>query len=53
MRSDRRALHEQAGRTEAQAIAREAELSIEARRLEAQAGALRFAQGAGRHGQKS
>ncbi|MFZ9407934.1 MAG: crotonase/enoyl-CoA hydratase family protein [Burkholderiaceae bacterium] len=50
MLSDRRSLYEQSGLQQDAAIAREAELSIEARRQEAQAGALRFAQGAGRHG---
>lgn len=49
--SDRRSLYEQAGRPLDAAIAREAELSIEARQKEAQAGASRFAEGAGRHGQ--
>lgn len=51
--SDRRSLHEQAGQPLNDALAREAALSLEARQKEAQAGAQRFAQGAGRHGQIS
>jgi len=51
--SDRRSVYEQSGRPLSEAIAREAELSIEARQREAQAGAQRFALGAGRHGQVS
>jgi len=51
--SDRRSLHAQAGQPLDVALAREAELSIEARQKEAQDGARRFAQGAGRHGQVS
>lgn len=51
--SDRCSLYEQAGRPLDAALVREAELSIEARQKEAQAGAQRFAQGAGRHGQVS
>ena len=50
MRSDRRSTYEALGEEEARAIAREAELSMEARRVESQAGAARFAAGAGRHG---
>lgn len=51
--SDRRSLHAQAGQPLDVALAREAELSIEARQKEAQDGARRFAQGAGRHGEVS
>jgi enoyl-CoA hydratase len=51
MRSDRRSTYEQWDRVEAEAIARENELSLQARRLEATAGARRFAAGAGRHGE--
>lgn len=50
MVSDRRSTYEALGRDEAAAIEREMQLSIEARRREAQAGAARFAAGAGRHG---
>ena len=50
MRSDRMSAHRQWGLTEADAIALETDLSIEARRKEAQVGAGRFASGAGRHG---
>ena len=38
-------------RAQADAIRREMELSLEARRQESQSGAARFAQGEGRHGQ--
>jgi enoyl-CoA hydratase len=50
MRSDRLSAHQQWGLSEREAIALETELSLEARRKEAQAGAARFASGAGRHG---
>ena len=50
LRSDRRSAYDSFdGDTEA-AIRREMELSLEARRIEAQAGAARFRQGAGRSG---
>jgi len=52
MRSDRRSAFESFDREEAAAIRREMELSLEARRVEARAGAARFARGAGRHGQR-
>jgi enoyl-CoA hydratase len=51
MRSDRRSTYAQWDLPEAEAIARENGLSLEARRLEATDGARRFAAGAGRHGQ--
>jgi enoyl-CoA hydratase len=51
MRSDRRSTYEQWDLLEAQAIAHENELSLQARQLEATEGARRFAAGAGRHGQ--
>ncbi|MCC6197022.1 MAG: crotonase/enoyl-CoA hydratase family protein [Burkholderiales bacterium] len=50
MRSDRLSAYEQEGRTIADALAREEVLAQEAKRCEAQAGALEFAKGAGRHG---
>jgi enoyl-CoA hydratase len=50
MGSDRRSTYESFDRDQAGAIRREMELSLEARRKEAQAGAARFAAGAGRHG---
>ena len=50
MRSDRMSAIRQWNLSEADAIALETELSIEARRKEAQAGASRFASGSGRHG---
>ena len=50
MRSDRMSAIRQWNLSEQDAIALETELSIEARRKEAQAGANRFASGAGRHG---
>jgi enoyl-CoA hydratase len=50
MRSDRRSTYASFDRDEAQAIRHEMELSLEARRVEAQSGAARFARGAGRHG---
>ena len=51
MRSDRASAYAQADLTVDQAIARELELASDARRLEARAGAARFAAGAGRHGE--
>jgi len=51
MTSDRQAAYESFDRDQAAAIRREMELSLEARRREAQRGAARFAGGAGRHGQ--
>ena len=53
MRSDRRSVYEQDGNPLAVAIMREAELSLEARRVEAERGAQQFASGAGRHGKVS
>jgi enoyl-CoA hydratase len=50
MTSDRQSAYESFDRDEAAAIRREMELSLEARRLESQAGAAHFAQGEGRHG---
>jgi enoyl-CoA hydratase len=50
MRSDRMSTIRQWNLPEKDAIALEAELSVEARRKEAQAGAGRFASGSGRHG---
>ena len=50
MISDRRSAYESFDREELAAIEREMELSLAARRQEAQKGAARFAQGAGRHG---
>jgi enoyl-CoA hydratase len=50
VRSDRLSAHQQWGLSEGDAISLETELSLEARRQEAQAGAARFAAGAGRHG---
>jgi enoyl-CoA hydratase len=50
MRSDRRSAYASFDRDEAQAIRHEMELSLEARRVEAQGGAARFARGSGRHG---
>ena len=50
MRSDRLSAHEQNGLDLAQALAREMAHAEAAKRLEAQAGAQRFAAGAGRHG---
>ena len=49
MRSDRASVHAQADLPADQAIVRELELATQARQLEAQAGAARFAAGAGRH----
>jgi len=50
MRADRFAAYEQIGLTDTDAIMREAELAAEAKRTTAQAGASRFAGGAGRGG---
>jgi enoyl-CoA hydratase len=50
MRSDRMSAIRQWNLSETEAIALETELSVEARRQEAQAGAGRFASGSGRHG---
>lgn len=50
MRSDRRSAYGQWDRSELQAIEHELQCSIEARRHEAVAGAMRFAAGEGRHG---
>ncbi|MDB5852853.1 MAG: enoyl-CoA hydratase [Herminiimonas sp.] len=50
MLSDRRSMYEQDGAVMERAIAREAELSVAARQLEAEAGAKVFSSGAGRHG---
>ncbi|QQS14279.1 MAG: crotonase/enoyl-CoA hydratase family protein [Rhodospirillales bacterium] len=50
LRSDRRSTYEAFDRDQAAALRREMELSLEARRVEAQGGAARFAEGAGRHG---
>ena len=50
MRSDRMSAHRQWGLSEDEAISLETDLSIEARRVEAQSGAGRFASGSGRHG---
>jgi enoyl-CoA hydratase len=53
MRSDRMSAILQWDLPEQEAIAQEARLADEARRLEAQSGASRFASGAGRHGGKA
>jgi enoyl-CoA hydratase len=50
MTSDRRSAYESFDRPEAEAIRREMELSLAARRQESQGGAARFAKGEGRHG---
>jgi enoyl-CoA hydratase len=50
MTSDRQSAYESFDRDQANAIRREMELSLEARRRESQAGAARFASGEGRHG---
>lgn len=50
LRSDRASAYAQAGRPLAEALARETELSLAAKREEAAAGAARFRDGAGRHG---
>jgi enoyl-CoA hydratase len=50
MTSDRQSAYESFDRDQAAAIQREMELSLEARRKEAQSGAARFAEGEGRHG---
>jgi enoyl-CoA hydratase len=51
MLSDRKSVYQQDGENLAVAIAREAELSIAARRMEAETGARQFSAGAGRHGE--
>lgn len=51
MLSDRASLYAQADLPIDAAIARELELAADARRLDAKAGAARFAEGAGRHGE--
>ena len=50
MRSDRMSALRQWNLSEADAIALETSLSLEARQREARSGATRFASGAGRHG---
>lgn len=50
MRSDRESVYQQHGLATADALSLEAQLAIEAKRIEAQAGAARFASGNGRHG---
>src|SRR5215472_17619088 len=50
MASDRQSAYESFDRDQAAAVRREMELSLAARRREAQKGAARFAEGAGRHG---
>jgi enoyl-CoA hydratase len=50
MASDRQSAYESFDRDQQQGVRREMELSLAARRLEAQKGAARFAQGEGRHG---
>jgi enoyl-CoA hydratase len=50
MRSDRCSAYDSFDRDTEAAIHREMELSLEARRVEAQAGAARFRQGEGRGG---
>jgi enoyl-CoA hydratase len=50
LRSDRRSAYDSFDRDTEAAIRREMELSLEARRTEAQAGAARFSRGAGRSG---
>jgi enoyl-CoA hydratase len=50
MTSDRQSAYESFDRPQAEAIRREMELSLAARRRESQGGAARFAKGAGRHG---
>ena len=50
MRSDRQSVLAQEGLTETAALSVEAHLAQEAKDLEAQAGAARFASGIGRHG---
>jgi enoyl-CoA hydratase len=50
MASDRRSAYESFDRDQHAAVQREAELSMAARRQEAQKGAARFAAGQGRHG---
>src|SRR5262249_35564176 len=50
MASDRQSAYESFDRDQASAVRREMELSLAARRREAQKGAAQFAEGAGRHG---
>ncbi|MDF0531365.1 crotonase/enoyl-CoA hydratase family protein [Tsukamurella sp. 8F] len=50
MRNDRRSVYEQAGRTEADAMAFELGVGLESLRVDGRFGAGRFADGAGRHG---
>ncbi|PKO58364.1 MAG: enoyl-CoA hydratase, partial [Betaproteobacteria bacterium HGW-Betaproteobacteria-18] len=50
MKSDRLSAYESFDRDQAAALRREMELSLTARKVEAQAGAARFAGGRGRHG---
>src|SRR5471032_1133984 len=50
MTSDRQSAYESFDRSQAEAIRREMELSLAARRRESQGGAARFAKGEGRHG---
>ncbi|WP_410971059.1 hypothetical protein, partial [Salmonella sp. SAL04269] len=50
MTSDRQSAYESFDRDQLAAVKREMELSLAARRQEAQKGAARFATGAGRHG---
>ena len=50
MTSDRQSAYESFDRAQADAIRREMELSLAARRQESQSGAARFAKGEGRHG---
>jgi len=50
MASDRRSAYESFDRDQQAAVRREMELSLAARRQEAQKGASRFARGEGRHG---
>jgi enoyl-CoA hydratase len=50
MTSDRQSAYESLDRDQSAAIQREMELSLQARRQEAQLGAARFTAGAGRHG---
>jgi enoyl-CoA hydratase len=53
MLSDRQSVYDQYGKPLSDAIARETELSIKARQVEAQRGAAQFASGAGRHGESA
>jgi enoyl-CoA hydratase len=52
MRADRASAHAQAGLPLAEALARETALSLDAKQIEAAAGAARFRAGAGRHGSR-